>query len=76
VDSGVRVAVCDQGSGVGDEDVDKIFDPFYTTKEAGTGLGLSVAHQIVAQHGGIIKAERNAGPGMTFSLVLPLRRKE
>ncbi len=76
VDSGVRLAVRDQGSGIGDEDLDKIFDPFYTTKEAGTGLGLSVAHQIVAQHGGIIKAERNTGRGMTFSLVLPLRRKE
>lgn len=75
-ESGVRIAVRDQGPGVAEEDLEKIFDPFYTTKEAGTGLGLSVAHQIVVQHGGMIKAERNPGRGMTFSLVLPLRRQE
>lgn len=70
--SGVRLAVRDEGPGVSPEDLDRIFDPFYTTKDAGTGLGLSVAHQIVTQHRGTIKAERNAGGGMTFSLMLPV----
>ena len=73
---GVRIRVRDQGAAVPTENLDKIFDPFFTTKEEGTGLGLSVAHQIVTRHGGIIKAERNPDRGMTFSLTLPLRREE
>jgi two-component system, NtrC family, sensor histidine kinase HydH len=68
----VEIGVRDEGPGVSEEDLDKIFNPFFTTKESGTGLGLSVAHQIVAQHGGVIRAERNPGRGMTFSLTLPL----
>lgn len=70
-DTGVVIAVKDQGSGVADEDMDKIFDPFYTTKENGTGLGLSVAHQIISQHGGVLSAKKNRDRGMTFSIVLP-----
>ncbi len=72
-DSSVVISVRDQGPGINDADLDKIFNPFFTTKEAGTGLGLSVVHQIVTQHGGVVKAERNPDRGMTFSLVLPLR---
>lgn len=68
------IRVVDEGSGVEEEDVDRIFDPFYTTKPAGTGLGLAVAHQIIRQHGGVIKAERNPEKGMTFSVLLPLDR--
>ncbi len=74
--AGVRIRVRDQGRSIDTKDLDKIFDPFFTTKEEGTGLGLSVAHQIVTQHGGVIKAERNPDRGMTFSLTLPLRREE
>jgi signal transduction histidine kinase len=66
------IQVIDQGCGVGLEDRDKIFDPFFTTKENGTGLGLSVAHQIIEQHGGILSAEANPDRGMTFSVLLPL----
>jgi signal transduction histidine kinase len=69
----VVIEVKDQGCGVQSEQLDKIFDPFFTTKENGTGLGLSVAHQIVAQHGGILKAENNADGGMTFTIILPMR---
>ncbi len=71
----VQLEVKDQGSGIGPEIRDRIFDPFFTTKEAGTGLGLSVAHQIVEQHGGILKAEANPDKGMTFSVLLPLNRE-
>ena len=70
----VLLSVRDRGCGIAQESRDKIFDPFFTTKEAGTGLGLPVAHQIVEQHGGILTAEANADSGMTFSALLPLRR--
>jgi signal transduction histidine kinase len=66
--------VRDNGCGVFPEDLEKMFDPFFTTKEHGTGLGLSVAHQIVSQHRGILIAENNAGKGMTFTIRLPLRQ--
>ena len=69
------ISVKDQGTGIRRGNLDRIFDPFFTTKEAGTGLGLSVAHQVITQHGGIIEAERNPDRGMTFSLSLPLRAR-
>jgi two-component system, NtrC family, sensor histidine kinase HydH len=67
------IQVRDQGSGVRAEDLDKIFDPFFTTKQNGTGLGLSVAYQIVEQLKGTLKAERNSDRGMTFTVSLPTR---
>jgi signal transduction histidine kinase len=69
------IQVRDEGCGVGAANRDRIFDPFFTTKETGTGLGLSVTHQIVEQHGGILTAEANPGKGMTFSVSLPLRHE-
>jgi two-component system, NtrC family, sensor histidine kinase HydH len=71
----VVISVRDQGPGIPEEDLDKIFDPFFTTKDAGTGLGLSVVHQIVTQHGGTVTAQRNPERGMTFSLALPLQQR-
>ena len=69
------IEVRDEGSGISGADRGRIFDPFFTTKDNGTGLGLSVAHQIVEQHGGIIRAEANPARGMTFSVSLPLRHE-
>lgn len=74
-DAGIVIAVKDQGVGIPGENVEKIFDPFFTTKSGGTGLGLSVAHQIITQHGGVITAERNPDRGMTFSVLIPIRRR-
>jgi signal transduction histidine kinase len=71
----IAIRVVDEGSGVAPEDVEKLFDPFFTTKESGTGLGLSVAHQIVNQMGGLLTARRNSDRGMTFSVVLPIRQR-
>ena len=71
-DGKIVIQVKDQGCGVGDLDRDRIFDPFFTTKETGTGLGLSVAHKIVEQHGGFMTADENPDGGMTFSVVLPV----
>jgi signal transduction histidine kinase len=75
LDSSVVISVRDQGPGIDGEDLEKIFNPFYTTKEAGTGLGLSVVYQIVNQHGGVVTAVRNPEGGMTFSLTIPLKQR-
>ncbi|MCZ2074671.1 MAG: sensor histidine kinase [Bryobacteraceae bacterium] len=72
----VAIRVIDYGHGVAAADIDKLFDPFFTTKENGTGLGLSVAHQIVRQMGGSLVAERNPEKGMTFSVILPPKQTE
>ncbi len=69
----MSLQVCDEGEGIAPENLEKIFDPFFTTKDGGTGLGLSVAHQIVEQHGGVLTAEPNAGKGTTFTAILPIR---
>jgi two-component system, NtrC family, sensor histidine kinase HydH len=69
------IEVKDEGCGISGADRDRIFDPFFTTKDNGTGLGLSVTHQIVEQHGGIVTAEANPGRGTTFSVSLPLRHE-
>jgi signal transduction histidine kinase len=71
---GIAVEVRDQGGGIPEEHLDKIFDPFFTTKDAGTGLGLSVVHQIVTQHGGSVDVTRNPDRGTTFRLFFPWSR--
>jgi two-component system sensor histidine kinase HydH len=68
------IRVRDHGSGIRQEDADSIFDPFFTTKENGTGLGLSVAYQIVEQHGGRLQLESNSPRGATFAVRLPYPR--
>jgi two-component system, NtrC family, sensor histidine kinase HydH len=75
-DDTVRIRVSDEGCGVPPEDIDKLFNPFFTTKESGTGLGLPVAHQIVGQMGGLLTAHRNPSGGMTFSIELPLKQAQ
>lgn len=69
----LRLDVRDQGEGILENDLEHVFEPFFTTKEvgAGTGLGLSVAHGIVHEHGGWIAAESEAGRGSCFSVYLP-----
>ena len=57
-----------------DEDMGRIFQPFYTTKRHGLGLGLSICRTIVAAHGGTLTATRNADIGMTFTATLPLQQ--
>jgi two-component system sensor histidine kinase HydH len=65
------IEVVDQGCGIEPENLEKMFNPFYTTKENGTGLGLAVADQIVSQHGGTLQARNNPDRGMTFTILLP-----
>ena len=71
--SEIAIEIVDQGQGIDEADTDRVFDPFYTTKQGGTGLGLSVAHQIVSQHAGRIMVSRNPDRGMSFTVVLPVR---
>lgn len=73
-DDGIVIQVRDQGAGIPEQNLDKIFDPFFTTKDTGTGLGLSVVHQIVTQHGGTVTVTRNSDKGTTFSLFFPQTR--
>ncbi len=70
---GIEVAVADNGSGIGEEHLGRIFDPFFSTKGVGkgTGLGLSVSYGIVQAHGGRITVESRPGVGSTFHVWLP-----
>jgi PAS domain S-box-containing protein len=69
----VRIDVRDTGTGIGEEAVARIFEPFFSTKmEKGTGLGLWVSHGIVQAHGGTLKVRSRAGQGTTFTITLPL----
>ncbi len=70
----LRVTVEDDGTGIKPEDVPHVFDPFFTTKDYGTGLGLSVVHGIVQEHGGQIEVESEVDRGTSFHILLPLAR--
>lgn len=70
--SKVKLRVHDQGAGVTQERLEKIFNPFYTTKQRGTGLGLAISRRIVEAHGGDIKVNSGHGKGSTFEVVLPI----
>jgi signal transduction histidine kinase len=67
----VRLHFRDTGGGISAEALPKIFEPLYTTKPGGTGLGLYIVHEIVAAHGGKVAVESVYGQGTTFTLILP-----
>jgi signal transduction histidine kinase len=69
-----RICVADNGPGIPESDLPKIFLPFYTTKSEGTGLGLAVVQKIALQHGGSIEARNRPGKGAELLLWLPLRQ--
>ncbi len=71
----IVVEIRDTGIGIPPEELSKIFEPFYTTKEVGkgTGLGLSVCYGIITEHGGRVSVRSNVGVGTTFSIFLPLK---
>jgi signal transduction histidine kinase len=68
--------VADTGEGIPEDGLSKIFEPFYTTKQAGTGLGLSIARALVETYGGTISANNRPEGGAIFRIVLPLARRE
>ena len=66
------IEVKDTGPGIPADHLDRIFEPYFSTKEGGTGLGLAMAHKIVEDHGGAIRVESQAGSGASFIITLPL----
>lgn len=70
----VSVIVQDHGDGIREEDLDKLFTPFFSTKPLGTGLGLAVSYGIASDHGGEILVKSEPGAGSSFTVVLPLRQ--
>jgi C4-dicarboxylate-specific signal transduction histidine kinase len=71
----VVISVCDAGSGITAGDLEQVFEPFFTSKANGMGLGLSVCRTIVNAHGGKLWAENNADRGATFRLLLPVKAR-
>jgi PAS domain S-box-containing protein len=67
----VRVSVVDSGLGIPEEHLGRVFDPYFTTKETGSGIGLASAHSIIRKHGGHIEAESQLGHGATFRVYIP-----
>jgi signal transduction histidine kinase len=78
----VVITVADSGPGIAAEAMDKIFNPFFTTKDAGTGLGLAIVHRVIEAHGGQIAASNSAASdaspnglgGALFTVTLPVER--
>ncbi len=67
----IQVEVCDNGTGIDEDEAEKLFEPFFTTRTRGTGLGLAIVHQIVDQHGGSVKLQTREGGGTCALVVLP-----
>jgi signal transduction histidine kinase len=70
-----RLTFTDQGKGIAPEDLPKIFQPYFTTKEAGIGLGLAITERIIREHGGEILVESEVGKGTTFTVKLPTKKQ-
>jgi two-component system, sporulation sensor kinase E len=75
-DSHIRISITDQGCGIPQDKIKKLGEPFYTTKERGTGLGLMVSYKIIEEHQGKIDVESEVGVGTTFHITLPIERVE
>ena len=66
----VQICISDTGKGIAEDDLDRIFEPFFSTREGGTGLGLALTQQIISEHGGSIDCESSVGDGTTFTVKL------
>jgi len=67
----VEIAVEDDGVGIASEQLPRLFEPFFSTKQGGTGLGLALTQQIIQDHGGEIRVASRVGRGTTFTLSVP-----
>ena len=75
-DETLRIVIADTGPGIAEEEAKKIFEPFYTTKEQGLGLGMPYAKKVIDQHGGTISLRSQPGQGTTITVALPAGQKE
>jgi len=76
LEGGVMIQVADEGPGIAPDVAEKMFSPFYTTKSAGSGLGLTICAQIVKAHGGVLRGENLSEGGACFSFILPRPKPE
>ncbi|MEP6603914.1 MAG: response regulator, partial [Spartobacteria bacterium] len=67
----IKITIADRGPGIADDFTTKIFDPYFTTKPTGSGLGLSIGYSIVKKHGGVLHLENSSAEGATFAIYLP-----
>ncbi len=74
-DAFVLASVADTGPGMAPEVLEKVFDPFYSTRGGGTGLGLTIVHRIIDQHGGRVEVDSAPGRGTRFTVALPARSR-
>lgn len=72
----IRMAICDTGAGIEEKNLTKIFDPYFSTKEKGSGLGLATSYSIVSKHEGLITVQSQVGVGTCFYIFLPASEKE
>ncbi len=72
----LRISISDTGTGIPEELLTKIFEPYFTTKKSGTGLGLTITFKIIKEHSGDISLESKEGEGSTFTIHLPIPQKE
>jgi signal transduction histidine kinase/putative methionine-R-sulfoxide reductase with GAF domain len=75
-DRWIKLSIQDSGIGIPNEDMGKLFDPFFSTKEGGVGLGLSIAHRIIDQHRGKIEVENAPAKGTLFTVWLPFQKEQ
>ena len=75
-DNEIRISICDTGMGISVENLAKIFEPYFTTKETGTGLGLTLVYRIVREHQGEIAVDSAPDTGTEFKIILPVPQKE
>jgi signal transduction histidine kinase len=72
----LQLEITDTGGGIADDQIKKIFEPFYTTKEQGLGLGMPYAKKIIEEHGGSVSLNTKSGEGTTIRITLPANREE
>ena len=70
----IKIEIKDTGSGIKSEDLNKIFDPYFTTKAKGTGLGLAIVQKIIEAHKGEITVRSVSGQGTVFTIIIPIKQ--
>jgi len=75
-DNEIRISLCDTGVGISKESLAKIFEPYFTTRETGTGLGLTQVYKIIREHQGEITVDSSPGTGAEFRIILPIPQKD